>query len=152
MKKRGMKVIGFMIGDTVTEADKEYKKAIDDYIHENELINDIYAPGFRRDIDDILAATDCVLVPSSEGMPLAVLEAMSAQKRITGMDSGGTRELLEKAGCGVTYPSNGVPVQIVDAIIKARKESCESLERGYNFCQNQTPDKYKEKLHRIFGL
>lgn len=145
-------MVGLMIGEAVTEADKEYKKAIDTYILENGLENDIYTPGFRRDIADILAATDCVLVPSDEGLGLVAMEAMSARKHVVGIDIGGIRELFDAARCGTTYPEGSSPVQIADMILKVGNESAQTLEQGYNFCMKQSPSQYKEKLHRVFGF
>lgn len=141
-----------MIGEAVTEADKEYKKAIDAYILENGLGNDIYTPGFRRNIADILAATDCVLVPSDEGLGLVAMEAMSARKHVVGIDTGGIRELFNAARCGTTYPSGSAPAQIADTILKARNESAQTLEKGHSFCMEQSLGKYIEKLHRVFGF
>lgn len=150
LKTRSIAVIGLMIGDAITGADQQYKQEIKRYIHENELENDVYIPGFRKDIADILAATHCVLVPSSEGMPLTVLEAMSSKTHIVGRDSGGTQELLEAADCGVTYPSNGTEADIADAIEKAMKEAPDKLQAGYDFCMQLNDAKYKERLVQIF--
>lgn len=152
IKKRDIEVVGLMIGEAVTEADKEYKKAIDAYILENGLENDIYIPGFRKDIADILAATDCVLVPSDEGLGLVAMEAMSARKHVVGIDTGGVRELFNAARCGTTYPSGSAPAQIAETILKAGNESAQTLEQGYSFCMEQSPSKYREKLYRVFGF
>lgn len=62
-----------MIGDVITDIDRVYKQSIDLYIHNNALEYDIYAPGFRSDIADILAATDCVIVPSYERLGLVAM-------------------------------------------------------------------------------
>ena len=63
IKKRGLPVVGMIIGDVITDADREYKAGIISYIHNHEMERDIYMPGFRRDVVDILAAADCVVVP-----------------------------------------------------------------------------------------
>lgn len=145
-------MLGLMIGEAVTEADKEYKKAINAYIFENGLGNDIYMPGFRKDIADILAATDCVLVPSDEGLGLVTMEAMSARKHVAGIDTGGIRELFNAALCGIIYPSGSAPAQIAETVLKAGSESAQTLEQGYSFCIEQSPSKYREKLYRVFGF
>lgn len=135
-------MLGLMIGETVTEADKEYKKAIDAYILEDGLGNDIYMPGFRKDIADILAVTDCLMVPSDEGLSLVAMEAMSARKHIVGIDTGGIRELFDAARCGTSYPAGSTPAQIADTILKAENERAQALEQGYNFCMEQRTSKY----------
>ena len=135
-------MLGLMIGETVTEADKEYKKAIDAYILEDGLGNDIYMPGFRKDIADILAVTDCLMVPSDEGLSLVAMEAMSARKHIVGIDTGGIRELFDAARCGTSYPAGSTPAQIADTILKAENERAQALEQGYNFYMEQRTSKY----------
>ena len=56
IKKRGLPVVGMIIGDVITDADREYKAGIISYIHNHEMERDIYMSGFRRDVVDILAA------------------------------------------------------------------------------------------------
>ncbi|MBQ6482552.1 MAG: glycosyltransferase, partial [Anaerolineaceae bacterium] len=150
IKKRGTAVVGLMIGDVVTDADRDYKKSIDQFIQENGMKNDIYAPGFRRDIGNILAATDCVVVPSSEGMPLTVLEAMSAKTHVVGMDQGGSKEVLVSAGCGELFPAGGAATEVADAVLKAMKQGESSLENGYRFCLRQSYENYSKGVHGVF--
>lgn len=75
IKRRGIPVVGMMIGNAIADADRKYMQDLDSFIHENRMEQDIYAPGFRSDIADILAATDCVVVPSFEGMPLTMFRS-----------------------------------------------------------------------------
>ena len=151
LKQRGTAVVGLMIGDAITEADQQYKKRIFDYMKDHDLDNDIFAPGFRKDTADILAATDCVLVPSYEGLSLVILEAMSARKWVVTMDRGGSFELLNAAGCGVVYPADGTEADIADAILKAKHQTAEMLENGYRFCLTQSYENYRTSLKQIFN-
>lgn len=139
-----------MIGDVITDDDRDYKKSIDKYISENGLKDDIFAPGFRRDIADILAATDCVVVPSSEGMPLTVLEAMSARTRVVGMNKGGSNELLTAASCGEVYSANGTEKDIADAVLRVMEQDREALDRGYQFCIKHSNQNYSKGVHGVF--
>jgi glycosyltransferase involved in cell wall biosynthesis len=151
LKKRSVDVIGLMIGDVVTEADREYKKDIDLYIKENGLDNDIYAPGFRRDIADILAATDCVVVPSSEGLGLVAMEAMSARTHVVGMDLGGSKEVLQAAGCGEIFSPDGTEENVADAVLRVMKQGEKELENGYSFCEVHNNENYSKGVHEVFS-
>lgn len=150
IKKRGIAVLGLMIGDVITDTDREYKKSIDHFILDNGLENDIYIPGFRRDVGDILAATDCVVVPSDEGLGLVAMEAMSAKIPVVGVDSGGTRELLKAAGCGELFAADRAKEAVADAVLRVMKQGENELESGYRFCLQQSYENYSKGVHGVF--
>ncbi len=139
-----------IIGDAITQADVKYKQELLKYIADNSLNNDIYIPGFRNDIADILAATDCVIVPSFEGLGLVAMEAMSARTCVVAMEKGGSFELLNAAECGITYAENSSQSQIADAVNKSIAQSDERVERGFMFCKKQSYKNYSSGLHEIF--
>lgn len=139
-----------MIGDVITDTDREYKKSIDHFILDNGLENDIYIPGFRRDVGDILAATDCVVVPSDEGLGLVAMEAMSAKIPVVGVDSGGTRELLKAAGCGELFAADRAKEAVADAVLRVMKQGENELESGYRFCLQQSYENYSKGVHGVF--
>ena len=58
--------------------------------------------GHRDDIDDVLAATDVVVMPSlNEGMPFAALEAMVAGVPVVASRVGALPELLDEGRAGI---------------------------------------------------
>lgn len=152
IKKRRIDVIGLMIGDVITDADRDYRQKINAYIHANDLEKNIYAPGFRQDIADILSATDCVIVPSHEGLGLVAMEAMSARTRVVGMDQGGSKEVLTKAGCGELFPADGTEKDIADAVIRAMKQDDETIAKGYHFCQQQSTVNYSAEIYKVVSV
>jgi glycosyltransferase involved in cell wall biosynthesis len=66
--------------------------------------------GWRRDIPEILAASDVVALPSrfGEGCPNAVLEAMAAGKPVVAARSGGTPEVVADGQTGILHPPGDV--------------------------------------------
>lgn len=72
--------------------------------------------GTRRDIPDILAASDIVALPSrfGEGCPNALLEAMAAGKPVVAARSGGIPEVVVDRETGLL-----VPREDVDALCRA---------------------------------
>ena len=74
--------------------------------------------GIRNNIPDILSAIDIFVLPSlSEGLGLALLEAMATGKPVIGSNVGGIPELIEEGVNGyLVTPAN--PVQLSEAIIK----------------------------------
>lgn len=65
----------------------------------------VLLPGVRRDVARLLASFDAFVLSSrSEGLPLALVEAMASGLPIVSTDVGGTKEVL--AGTGIVIPSH----------------------------------------------
>jgi glycosyltransferase involved in cell wall biosynthesis len=65
----------------------------------------VHLLGFRSDVPDILAAADLFVMPSlSEGLPLALVEAMSASLPIVASDVGGIPEVVEREAEALLTP------------------------------------------------
>lgn len=65
----------------------------------------VHLLGFRSDVADILAAADVYAMPSlSEGMPLALLEAMFSRKAIIASDVGGIPEVVTHSESALLVP------------------------------------------------
>lgn len=61
--------------------------------------------GFRSDVADLLAAADIFVMPSlSEGLPMAVIEAMFASRPIVASAVGGIPELVRDGVTGLLVP------------------------------------------------
>ena len=61
--------------------------------------------GFRSDVSDILKNLDVfVLASTSEGMPLAILEAMAAGKPVVSTNCGGIPEVVDHEATGLLVP------------------------------------------------
>lgn len=72
--------------------------------------------GFRSDVPDLLVASDIFLLPSlTEGLPLSVLEAMSAGLPVIATRVGGVPEVLSEGREGFLVEPNR-PDQLAEAI------------------------------------
>lgn len=72
--------------------------------------------GFRRDIDELTRAADIFVLPSkSEGMSLAILEAMAVGLPVVATAVGGTPEVVEDGVTGLLVPA-GDPVALGTAL------------------------------------
>jgi glycosyltransferase involved in cell wall biosynthesis len=68
------------------------------------LENHVHFLGYRRDIPELLAGSDVVILPSErEGLPVGVIEAMAMEKPVVVADARGSRDLVE-GGCGWVHP------------------------------------------------
>lgn len=150
LKKSGENVIGLVVGDTVTDTDRALKKELEKQIDNYDIKDKIVWMGFRSDIADILAATDCVLVPSAEGLSLVAMEAMCAKRRVVTIKTGGAYELLSGIGCGTFY-SEGDEMDAANAVKRVLEiPNNQEINYGYEFCTKQTTEKYKEKIESLF--
>jgi len=65
----------------------------------------IHFPGFRRNIPDLLAAFDIIAQPSlSEGLSIAIIEALAAGKPVVACDIQGNREIITSGVNGLLAP------------------------------------------------
>ncbi len=83
--------------------------------------------GFRRDVPQILAGLDLVLVPSRwEGLPYVVLEALAAGRPVVASPVAGARELLVD---GVGFVAREIsPEALAEALVAAL--ACAGAEHG----------------------
>ena len=146
LKNLGEDIVGLIVGDTVTAADRIFRRELEQRIEDCGIQSQVLWMGFRSDIGNILAATDCVLVPSEEGLSLVAMEAMSAKRHVVTMNSSGAYELLNHAGCGTFYEGNNES-SVIEAVKRVLEiPNAEELERGYAFCMKQTSANFKNKI------
>ncbi|BFM13993.1 hypothetical protein R50073_01760 [Maricurvus nonylphenolicus] len=85
------------------------------WVDNNGLRDSVHFPGFKENAYRYTSAFDCFVLPSlSEGMPLAIMEAMSASLPIVATNVGGNAEVLGES-------VETIPSKDVDAL-------CEKLE------------------------
>jgi len=74
------------------------------------LQDDVQLLGLRRDVPDILAASDVFVLASQgwEGLPLTVLEAMASALPVVASDVGGTGEAIRDGETGYLFASGDV--------------------------------------------
>lgn len=88
--------------------------------------------GFREDVAGIIAAMDIFLMPSiSEGLPMAVLEAMAARKPIIASNVGGIPSVIHDKETGLIIEP-GDPDSIVEAVTILLKDKILSTELANN--------------------
>jgi glycosyltransferase involved in cell wall biosynthesis len=74
------------------------------------VVDRLHLLGLRSDIPNLLAAADVFVLPSlSEGLPLALLEAMFAGRPIVASDVGEIRNVLANGDAGMLVPAGDAP-------------------------------------------
>lgn len=114
-----------MIGDVMqSERDQETWKKIEQLLKEPRII----APGYRKDIPELLALSDVYVLPSyREGLPRSIIEAMAMNIPVIATDIRGCREevvhghsgyLVKKADVASLY--NSMLILADDALKRKR--------------------------------
>ncbi len=70
-----------------------------------DLQNSVRFLGSRKDVPDLLTASDLVVAPSqSEGLPTVAIEACAASRPVVGFDAGGLRDIIDDGVSGRLIP------------------------------------------------
>ncbi len=97
--------------------DGEQKNEALELIRELKLGDKIILEDFRKDVPDVLAAIDIFVLPSLwEGLPVALLEAMSMGKAIIATGVDGTAEVIENMVSGYLIDTNNLQAQLSQAL------------------------------------
>ena len=92
-----------LVGDGILRS--RIKRLISQFHLEKQVI----LTGWRRDIPQVLTALDvCVLTSLWEGLPISVLEAMSASLPVVATDTGGVKEAVQEGESGFIVPLGDV--------------------------------------------
>jgi len=102
--------------------DGDQRAAIEQTIRERGLQQTVTLAGTRKDVADLLAASDVFLMSSiSEGIPLTVIEAMAARRPVVSTAVGGLPELVEHGVTGFLAPPRD-DVSLAAALIKLYRD------------------------------
>jgi len=110
--------------------------------------------GFRENVPDILDASDvCALSSLSEGMPLAVLEAMAAGCPVVATDVGGVSQLVRPGATGLLVPPadpqalSAALLELLDDPQRARQMGVEGRRR---VAMDYSMHKWGRKLEELY--
>jgi L-malate glycosyltransferase len=96
-----------LVGQGFAEDTDNSKEEVLSLIKAYGLEERVILTGYQKDIPSLLKTFDLFCLPSfSEGLPVCVLEAMSAGVPIVGSDVQGINEIVFSEKTGILYPSN----------------------------------------------
>lgn len=95
--------------------------------------------GFRKDLTKVYADLDVVVLTSlNEGLPVAVIEGMTAGKPVVAFNVGGVEDLIEDDLTGILVPFGDVE-KLADSITRLLKDPRECKRLGRNACGKAYP-------------
>jgi len=109
--------------DSIFDNNQGYADRLKAMIHERGLDEKFIFTGFRRDLRDIYAALNVVLMPSNspEGLGMVAIEGMAMGRPVITSDAGALPEVT-KDGAGVSVPA-GDYVALGEALIRVLADS-----------------------------
>ena len=110
--------------------DGELRKELEALTKKLGIEKNVFWTGFRSDLERIYADLDLVVLSSlNEGLPVAIIEAMSASRPVVSTDVGGVRELVQDNKNGIVVRSED-PQALADAIIDITSDRTKLKEMG----------------------
>lgn len=115
-------------------------------IQQNHLENSVFLLGYRTDIKELLAVSDCFIFPSKqEGLPVAVMEALAMGVPCICSDIRGNRDLIKENRNGILVRGNHE---------KAYKDAIQSLLdnpiKGVFIDEKYAKRNIEEQMKRIY--
>ncbi len=115
VKSEKLKVVFVIIGDG------ELREELENYTKELGITDNVIFTGFRRDLPEIYADLDIVVLTSlNEGTPVSIIEAMASDKPVVATNVSGVPSLVEDSITGFLVKSEDVK-SISEAILKLIK-------------------------------
>ena len=122
------KAIILIVGDT--SQDPSYKSELDELISRSHLTNVVTFLGYRPDAPRLLSLFDVFVLPSrSEGLSLALLEAMASQRPIVATHVGGTAGVLAQGHTALLVPPED-PDALTESILRLLTDASLSTTLG----------------------
>ena len=144
----------FMIVGEDMEENGAYKKELENLAKEMGVEENLIFTGYRSDIPDLMNAFDVFVLPSfAEGLPVTILEAMSARRPVIATPAGGNTEIVVHDETGLIVPFGDYD-QLAEAIINLLGNSEKARlmgQKGYERVQAHfSLDQMVEKTFQVY--
>lgn len=138
----------FMVGDG------EFRAELTTMIQASDHADRIRILGWRSDVPDLLKALDVMVLPSRwEGMPLAILEAMSSAVPVVASDIPGNHHLVDDGSDGRLFPlddDEALAAALINLVDDAAKRSRFSAQARSKVLAKYTLSARMDKIAAIY--
>ena len=150
-KKPG--VMGCIVGDGILNAD------IRQFLKDEQMEDKILMPGLQTNVLPWMSAIDIYLMTSQfEGLPIALLEAMSMECAVVSTDAGGIKELIRHRQDGFIVPVNNWQelekylIQLIENPNEIKEWGAKARKRVVADFSITTMVNQTEELYRSFNI
>lgn len=124
---------------------------IEEEVRSRGLTNTVRLLGLRTDVRRLLAAADLFLLTSiSEGIPVTLIEAMSAKLPIVSTDVGGVPEVVTDGETGWTAPA-GDDAQLAESILCLLADPDEARVMALAGCRRAEDQFSEQQMHDAYA-
>ena len=135
------------------------RKEIEQLVHRANLEDVFCFTGPRQDIPELLSVCDAFVLPSrNEGMPRALMEAMSMSLPVVATNAGGIPEVVENNVSGLIVPrqnpdalAEGLVKIIHDPVLRRRLGKAARIRILNHFSLEAMVDRYVEFYNSLIG-
>lgn len=146
LRERGHDVVGLFPGEC---REPEFMRELEMLVEELGLTGSVLFLGRRNDIPDLLKTIDILIIPSTEGFPLAGLEAAAAGVPVAACNVAGAKEFIVSSGDGLFFEEGNISAA-ADTIINVINSKDEMIQSGKVFVEQMSYKKYSEKAKGLF--
>ncbi len=147
LHEKGYDAVGIFAGEC---REPEYMVELTQKIERYGLTGQAIFLGRRNDIPDLLKIIDILIIPSTEGFPLAGLEAAAAGVPVIACDAAGAKKFIQVSKDGLIFKEDDVD-SAVTAVEGIMKERGAFQNAGEFFAVEMTNEKYTLRLEQIFS-
>ena len=135
IREKNPNVYGIIVGAGAMEEE------IKDKWKELGLEDVVFFPGLKTDVKPYFEAMDIFMMSSSfEGLPIALLEAMSMECAVVSTDAGGIKEVIRNEIDGLVCPVN--EWQELTAVVQILLNEAETLEKYKKAARKRVEDSF----------
>ncbi|MCH2159019.1 MAG: glycosyltransferase [Oleiphilaceae bacterium] len=126
LRRKGFDIAALIVGEG------PLKQELDAQVRNLDIADHVKLLGFQKNIREILASSDVFALPSiDEGMPISLLEAISADVPVVATDVGDIGKLVRHGQSGLI-----VPVGDIDALASGIMELMEDKEKAREYSKS----------------
>ena len=146
LSQSGANPIGVFAGEV---REQEYYDELIEKVKMLNLEHQVVFLGRRNDIPDLLQFFSVLIIPSTEGFPLAGLEASSSGTPVVACNVAGAEEFVQVSGGGLCFKEND-EVDAMRTIIAAINQNETIVESGKAFSFRCNENEYKNRIVDVF--
>jgi len=155
LKKKSYNPALWIPGQVAVGADNSFVNELKNTISELNLQDNVFFLGWRQDMPQLINASDIVILPThSEGLGLAIEEAMLLRRLVISTPVGGVTDLITDGETGFLVPvgDDKALADKIDNLISNPERTVEIIEKAYEFIKNNfSPESHTKKVFKVLS-